>query len=151
MTHKSVLLIGVDSEPLRHLEALLAATGAFNLALLTGNDDAAALDTAPEPALIITYLQDGEGLGAVDAALWARSLAQTSVPLVVVRAAYDQAEALTAFRMGVSEYLGLREHGDRFVAIIADLLQVKVEERVADEPLESSRAVEPEFAGLTRV
>ena len=83
MTQKSVLLIGVDGEPLRQMEAMLAATGAFNLALLTGTDDAAALDDAPEPALIITYLQDGEGLGAVDAALGG-PLAQTAVPLVVV-------------------------------------------------------------------
>ncbi len=150
MTQKSVLLIGVDGEPLRQMEAMLAATGAFNLALLTGTDDAAALDDAPEPALIITYLQDGEGLGAVDAALSARSLAQTAVPLVVVCAAYDQAEALTAFRMGVSEYLGLHEHGDRFVAVVAELLEVKLDERVVDE-LEPSDTIEPVFAGSSRV
>jgi hypothetical protein len=151
MRQKTVLLTGADCVPMHELAALLIETRAFGLVKLTDHGNSSRLDDAPEPDLIVAYLQEGEGLGAVDAALWARSLAQTSVPLVVVRDVYDEAEALTAFRMGVSEYLGLREHRGRVVAIVAELLQVSLEEKLPTAAGETTSVVETEFAGSLQI
>ncbi len=73
------------------------------------------------------------------------------MPLVVVRDIYDDTEALTAFRMGVSEYLGLREHGSRVVTIVTELLQVAVGEQLTSTAAETNPVAETEFASSLQI
>jgi hypothetical protein len=72
--------------------------------------------------LILYDLADGEGLGGVDLALWARSMSPRPAPLVVIGDRYDPWLAVTLFRMGVTDYLGLDAHPDRLPALVAGLL-----------------------------
>ena len=62
-------------------------------------------------------------IDGLDRLLWLCSTARKAIPLIALSAVYDETEALTLFRMGVTDYLSLKEHREAIPAVIRSLVR----------------------------
>ncbi|MCA1686283.1 MAG: hypothetical protein LC745_09950 [Planctomycetia bacterium] len=81
--------------------------------------DRALKDSEPEDySLILIHWNRSEGRNPVDELLWLGSTARRRIPIIVLSDHYDQADALTFFRIGVTDYLSLHDHRTSLGAIV---------------------------------
>jgi hypothetical protein len=71
--------------------------------------------------MVVVYLDSPADLEEVDRLLWSSSRAWSPAPLVAVSDQYDEELGLTLFQMGVSEYLGSRQHGQDLPKLFCSL------------------------------
>lgn len=122
MARKTVVLICRNSDRARQVRELLGSSRAIKVLGATAISDVRGVVAAGCADLTIYYRIEDESREGVDAALWARSKASHLAPLVVLSDHYDEAEATTFFRMGVTDYLGVSDHADRLAGLVAVLL-----------------------------
>jgi DNA-binding response OmpR family regulator len=126
MAQTTVRLICDDDVRARWVRRKVEEAGIAHVDRLT---TAEVIRAGSEPCkydLTIYYLAGGEGFVGVDAALWGRSTSRRSSPIVALSDRYDEDSAVTLFRMGVTEYLGVEEHRDRIADVIAGLTSRRV-------------------------
>jgi DNA-binding response OmpR family regulator len=86
---------------------------------------------------------DSEHLGyeEVDHILWATSILRTRVPVVVIADRYRVEQAITLYRMGVSEYVSRSHHSDELgVLIAAHLPQLPTGNVLVAQPQQTENA-----------
>lgn len=79
------------------------------------------LKSGPIGVILVT-LDGFHSLADVGEVLWSCSVAGRTVPVVVLSEQYNEAEALTLFRMGVTDYLGIDEHLGKLMHVIESLI-----------------------------
>lgn len=125
MAEHRVRLIRHDADRAQWVRQRLSAVGVQSLLELAGARQLAAVLDDWGANLTLYYWNTGEDFSEIDSALHAISLSARPGPLVVVSDHYDASVALTLFRMGVTDYLGRDEHGDRFNAVIEGIIGLR--------------------------
>jgi DNA-binding response OmpR family regulator len=127
MAQRTVVLICPDVERAEWVRQSLAAVGVDDVERFPRAEDLGDVLGDTGHGLMLYYRMDGEGLSGIDAALWSQTTSDRGAPLIVLSDRYEASEALTLFQMGVTDYLGVREHQDHFARLTARLLGVKDE------------------------
>jgi hypothetical protein len=149
MRDKAVLLVCEESSRFRPLRSEFAKLGPRVAWQVATEDDAAERLEFEEFSLVVAYLDEACRLEQVDALLWAASRAQQPVALLTLSDAYDPAEALTLFRMGVADYLSLEHHRESLASVITELIGLTVEwEAVSTASMRTRPAARIEAGGV---
>ena len=115
MFEKSVLLVCDDSRRAEGLSVdILTNLGGFPLRVATSTEvlDLGAMGGV---AVVLIDLSTVVGVGALLGLCEDRSV---SVPVVALDESYDEAVALSLFGQGITEYLSISDHLERFGAVI---------------------------------
>lgn len=127
MGQRTVVLICSDPERAEWVRQSLAAVGVDDVERFSRAEDLGDVLGDTGHGLMLYFRMDGEGLNGIDAALWSQTTSHRGAPLVVLSDRYEASEALTLFQMGVTDYLGVREHQDQFARLTTRLLGIKDE------------------------
>jgi hypothetical protein len=122
MSEKLILLICQEPGQLEPLRGQFSALGAGQEWYVAVADAAEEQIECDEFALVIAY-HDGAGrMERVAALLDARSRARRVPAIVTISDSYDPTEALTLFRMGVTDHLSLADQHETMRSVVESLL-----------------------------
>jgi DNA-binding response OmpR family regulator len=122
MTGKTILLVANDWEVAQAVEDSLRVGGFARLHRVWDVREAAGdIERWKFSAVLYASSAEADLLG-LDAVLWARSRSPRDFPIVSICERYEEAQALTALRMGVSDHLSLSDHRAVIPAVLKALL-----------------------------
>lgn len=73
-------------------------------------------------ALVFFWLDRADDCESLGAVLQTGATSRRPVPVVAVAERYDERQALTCFRLGVTDYLSLKDHREALPAVIGKLI-----------------------------
>ena len=142
MTEKTVLFICHEPVVAERLARDLQGSGETLVRCVAAVEHATSFGGLDEFGLILFYLGGSDDRDRVDELLWVRSTARRPVPVVALSDRYDETEALTFFRMGVSDYLSLIDHRELLPSVVDRLFSP------APRLGESRRSAQPVRTGV---
>jgi hypothetical protein len=122
MAEKRLLVIGHDREQVDWVLGEVEPGGGRSFCRGAEVGAVAGTLSAGDYALAIYCRTRGEHLDEISRVLWLCSAARRPIPLIVVADEYHEGQALTLFRMGVTDYLSRRDHRGRIAWVVARLL-----------------------------
>lgn len=135
MINRPILVI-CDQAGLAELIARdLGPRSGLSVMNVKGVDLAIDLMDRVEPSLVVFHLTDRHAREHLDRLLWSFSQSFRPLPVVAIGEHYDEAEALTLFQMGVTDYLSLSDHRDNLPRVIRSLVSTRAQGhgRVVDD------------------
>jgi len=126
MTENSLLLICPDPEIAGALVRLIDPTTRATLSLAISVEGAINHPEFLSFGVIVLFSEGGGARDESDLLMRSLSVAGSAVPVIVLSPQYDVAQALVCFRMGVTDYLGMREHHDVLACVVAETLSARV-------------------------
>ena len=117
-----VLLVSHDPNLARAIGRALNATAEAVLQPVAGVEEAVQIIGQESVGLVVLHLRAGPYLRACDQLLWACTRAARPIPLVVIAERYRADQALTLFRMGVSDYLSRSDHLHQLPLLLTGLV-----------------------------
>ncbi len=121
MSERRVVLICHESEVAAPIAQALEKTGAVRVQTVAQVQEALELLKQQEFGLILVYLTGTNDRTKADELLWSCSTIRRPLPVVACER-YDEADALTLFQMGVTEYLSLSDHRDQLPEVAARII-----------------------------
>jgi hypothetical protein len=123
MAEQRVLVVCDDRREFEWICRELSISGVRPVCGVADVDDLAPIVDDLGVGLVLVVRGRANGTSAVARALWQVSRSRRPVPVAVLAEAYDGAEALVCFQMGVADYLGRAEHRARLGPVAAELVQ----------------------------
>ena len=121
MSERLVVIVSLDAGG-RSASPFEAWPGSPGVRFLKTNvEDAAEIVRTRRPSALAYVQAFPDEAYAVSGLLGVCSESKPRVPVVVVTETYDESEATAYFRMGVEDYLSLRDHRDRIPALLAGI------------------------------
>jgi DNA-binding NtrC family response regulator len=117
----SILLASRDPSLVAVVRGVLGEIGPIALESVRDSGDLPLLIRRGRHDLVIVHADWRFAPRQLAGALQAAGVLRKPVPIVVLDETYDVDRATTLFRMGVTDYLGLDEHGERLSAVVRQL------------------------------
>lgn len=125
MTGKSLLLICRGPRTARSIARLLDPTMRAGLRMVKTVESAMALPELPDFGVVLVFIKASERLDEPDLLVRTLSAEDKSVPVIMLSPSYDESQALMAFELGVTDYLGLHEHSDVVASVVGATLRAR--------------------------
>jgi DNA-binding NtrC family response regulator len=147
MTACTILTITGDEQLLRLLQEGLHDQngGGTRIIVAATMDEASSLLTMAQPRLIVVHWKRRHShYEELNRLLWTTTTLARLVPVLIIADRYLTDQATRLYRMGVTEYISLTKHRDRFGKILESYLHPAPSARKAvDVPVEPAKGWSP--------